>query len=299
MGPLLLAAALLGCGGCRQEHSKAVEVAGNYVCVQSNLDNVECFLYEGLEVTPAKEPIFDAYAQLAGGRWFFCGLTQSGEIDCWGSTTYNKTEPIPVGPFAQLRVGMSEGCGIRADRSATCWGTLAERVNDFDPGTQWHSFAMGDSQVCAIADGPGPVVCWGRDWHNAGSLSPPDGQWDEVWGGGDFMAARAVDGTFAMWGNNQDGQLNHPPNPEFTDIALAFDHSCVLSPQGEAICWGSNDWGQLDPPAGETFVDIDARGRFTCGLTPDHRLLCWGCYSDKLYDPGHEWCQTPIPSWDR
>ena len=289
--------AATGCGW--GEYTEAVEVSKNDVCVQSNRDHVECFRYEGGEAGPTIDKPGDSYVKIDGGRYFMCGLTDAHEIECWGATNYGKTDP-PTGPFEDFTLGTANGCGMLSDRTASCWGTAMDFLADVDPSTiSWRDLAVGDLAICAIPEATGTITCWGKDWHQQGALEPPDGEWDEVWGGGDFFAARKADGTFAMWGNNEDGELDFPDGLQFTDLALATDHSCALSPEGEAICWGSNERGQLEIPDGETFTDIDSRGRFTCGLTPDHRLLCWGCDSDLLYDEGHPWCQTPTPSWDQ
>lgn len=295
--PASLLLVVLGCAW--GEHTEAVEVSANDVCVRSNRDHVECLRYEGVESGPTIDKPGDSYTQLGGGRYLMCGLTSAHEIECWGATNYGKTDPLPAGPFEHLDVGMTNGCGLMSDQTARCWGTAMDLLAAVDPSaTAWRSLAVGDLALCGIADATGTITCWGKDWHQQGALDPPGGQWAEVWGGGDFFAARSDDGTFAMWGNNEDGELDFPEGLRFTDLALASDHSCALSPEGKAICWGSNERGQLEVPGGETFTDIDARGRFTCGVTTDHRLLCWGCYSDKLYDEGHPWCQTPTPSWD-
>lgn len=298
---LITAMLLLACGGCaEQERTVAVATAGNYVCLQSSLDRVECELYEAGVASPTKEQPSEFYTQVRGGRWFVCGLRSDGEIECWGSASFNKTEPIPDGPFVTLRVGMSFGCGLRSDNTAACWGTRSDDLNAvLDPEMAWRSLGTGDAAICGIPDATGTLSCWGRDWHGEGALVPPEGEWAEVWGGADYFAARKADGTFAMWGNNQDGQLNFPSDLEFVDLGLGFDSACALTPDGEAVCWGSNALGQLDVPEGETFVDIDTRGRFACGLTPDHQVRCWGCWSDKLYDEGHPWCKDPVPSWDQ
>lgn len=295
----MVAGALLTAWGCGWgEYTEAVEVSANDVCVRSNRDHVECFRYEGTEVTPAIDKPSDSYVALDGGAYHLCGLTETGEIECWGATTYNKTEPVPQGPFTNIMLGEWNGCAVRADKTASCWGTDAQGSATIDETISWTSVAPGDTAICAISDPAGSIICWGKYWYEQGTLAPPEGIWGQVWGGGGFFAARKADGTLAMWGNNEDGELNFPDGLQLIDLALGADHSCALRPDGEVVCWGSNEAGQLDVPAGETFVDIDSRRRFNCGVTTDHRLLCWGCYSDLLYSEGHRWCQTPTPSWD-
>ena len=50
-----------------------------------------------------------------------CGLTDLGEILCWGDP-YPGTPP-PVGPgYVDLSMDNDVGCAIAADGSATCWG---------------------------------------------------------------------------------------------------------------------------------------------------------------------------------
>ncbi len=296
--PVLWTAATL-LAGCRTpEYTAAIEASGNYLCLQSNLNRVECSLYEGLEGYPIEEQSSTQYTRLGGERWTMCGLLPDGEADCWGDSGYGRTDPIPKGPFVDLKTGMTTACGIRPDHTAACWGTRVEYLNFFDPAQPWRSLAMGDQSICAIPSDSGTISCWGEDVTEQGALDPPAGDWSEVWGSSGFFAARADDGRFAMWGTNYDGETSPPPDLEFTDLALGFDHACALQPDGTAACWGSDEFGQSDVPEGELFVDIAARGRFTCGLRPDHTVQCWGCFSDALYDEGHDWCRVPVPSWD-
>lgn len=192
----VLATALSGCR--TPEYTAAIEAAGNYRCLQSNLHHVECRLYEGLEGYPIEAQSSTRYTRLGGERWTMCGLLPDGEADRWGDSGYERTDPVPNGPFVDQQTGMATACGIRPDPTAACWGTRVEYLNIFDPAQPWHSLAMGNRSICAIAQGDGTITCWGRDVTELGALDPPAGDWSEVWGSPGFFAARADDGRFAM-----------------------------------------------------------------------------------------------------
>ena len=83
-----------------------------------------------------------------------------------------------------------------------------------------------------------------------------------------------------------------------TNLALGWDHTCVLFDDGTVTCWGSNAHGQLgigstttigDQPAemgdslvqvalpsGRTATQITAGDGFTCALLDNSEVACWG-----------------------
>jgi hypothetical protein len=50
-----------------------------------------------------------------------CGLTDLGEILCWGDPYPGTPPPVGLG-YVDLSMDNDVGCAIAADGSATCWG---------------------------------------------------------------------------------------------------------------------------------------------------------------------------------
>ena len=90
---------------------------------------------------------------------------------------------------------------------------------------------------------------------------------------------------------------------QFTDLAVAGEHTCGLTNSGNTFCWGNNDDYQIgdtttsrrltptsidssNMTSGESFVDISGKYETTCGLTNKGNIYCWGKnYYGEAGDP--------------
>ena len=69
--------------------------------------------------------------------------------------------------------------------------------------------------------------------------------------GVDHSLALKADGTVAVWGRNNHGQLNMPPGLSgVASIAAGAHHSLALKADGTVVAWGENFRGQTDVPPG-------------------------------------------------
>jgi Regulator of chromosome condensation (RCC1) repeat len=106
----------------------------------------------------------DRVIRITGGDHHFCGLTDTGAIQCWGDIVVKqelRLDEVPVpGPYAQVDAGSDANCVIDADEKLTCWGDLdgyGEPFPDWMPKGHFRMAAAGDA-FCAV-DLEGNAVC--------------------------------------------------------------------------------------------------------------------------------------------
>ncbi|MBD3241129.1 MAG: hypothetical protein GF331_11130, partial [Chitinivibrionales bacterium] len=69
---------------------------------------------------PAEVPP-NGLSQITTGSDHTCGLTQEGEVLCWGWDIFGQLA-APSGEFLKITAGWNHTCGLRADRTIACWG---------------------------------------------------------------------------------------------------------------------------------------------------------------------------------
>ena len=140
--------------------------------------------------------------------------------------------------------------------------------------------------------------------------------------GASHTCALLEGGSLKCWGSNSSGQLgvdpslNSPNLPTPTSVelshnvsqlAVGYDHTCVLFENGRIKCWGRNGFGQLGYghtanfgrsiltlPERLPFVDVGGRsvkiaasGFHTCAVLENGSLKCWGYNSNGQLGYGH------------
>ncbi len=73
------------------------------------------------EYGQADPPGFEDYVQLSAGDTHACGLTEAGNIECWGSNFDGESDP-PDGTFTLVTAGESHTCGLTSDHRVICFG---------------------------------------------------------------------------------------------------------------------------------------------------------------------------------
>jgi len=123
-------------------------------------DSVQCALTPQL----APGPSFTAIA--AGSAT--CGLTNTGEVDCFGYSSRMVTVSRGV-VFARL--SDDGNCGLGADATAYCWLAAGDALGPAPGsaliatgnGLRFRSIAGGMSHQCGILMSDDSVVCWGQN----------------------------------------------------------------------------------------------------------------------------------------
>jgi len=153
---------------------------------------------ESTEAVPAK---INGITSMVGGDTAWCGSTDAGPIECWG--TMQENVPCSGSP--------SEYCGGSATGGY-----------DWPLGYEPEALAVSASHMCAIV-GAGTVECWGfNEWGQLGRgpLSESDyttapgpvagiGPVKSIAVGYDESCAVSTSGQLSCWGRNNRGQLGN------------------------------------------------------------------------------------------
>jgi alpha-tubulin suppressor-like RCC1 family protein len=235
------------------------------------------------------DPVFATVKGVRSLIGHTCGLTASGKLFCWGTSSFgvlgqgptavDTSRPKRVGNalWASFDVGTRLSCAINAAHELWCWGS---RIIGSNPSIGNGMTTLQDS----------PVQLPGNDWASV-SL------------GNNHACAVKTSGALHCWGENAEGQLGvgastaaqlafAPVNGDLDWVAVAAgDRStCALKTGNRLFCWGRNDYGQLgsdslDPwsttpvtPVGLTSgVNAIAAGRsHVCVSLTAGGAKCWG-----------------------
>ena len=227
-----------------------VAAGGFHSCALTE-DELRCFgrntdLQASGVMGPADVPMevsLDAPIAVATGGFHTCAVIDDGEVQCWGSNTYEQIgAPGLVGPL-----GVTSVAGLPPVASVTA----------------------GDYHTCVV-DSEGNVWCWGRN--HRGQLGYEDGMGPQgtpqpvmlpapaqrVVAGDDHNCVLTEDDTLVCFGENADGQIDAALGATLApteldlpgavlDLAAGRSHTCVVvdgSPPS-ILCWGLNTSGQL------------------------------------------------------
>lgn len=233
------------------------------------------------------------WTEITAGRDHTCGLTDAGEIFCWG-----------LNSLGQLGTASSETCTDEISSETHPCSTTPLPVDDPASGpVTWASVDAGGDHTCAVTTG-NEAFCWGSD--SEGEL-------------GDGGALSETCGTAALPCSTVPFPVADPAaGPlEWSAVSAGGEelfffggsaHTCALSTGGAAYCWGNNDFGQLGdggmastatPVAvsgGQAWTSISSGTIHTCGVTSGGQGRCWGSNSNGHLGDGSEVdSPTPVP----
>jgi alpha-tubulin suppressor-like RCC1 family protein len=182
---------------------------------------------------------------IAAGEAHTCIVTDSSEVDCWGSNERGQLgngtwggvattpQPVPLdGPVIAIAAGRQHTCALLAGGVVRCWGA----------GTTGQ---LGDDTA---EDSLRPVH----------PKIDPNLEVVVIAAGGDVTCAITEDRALRCWGDNESGQLGDTSNlPRYVPqqvhgltsnirtVAVGPSSTCAVTLAGTAYCWGRNDQGQL------------------------------------------------------
>jgi prepilin-type N-terminal cleavage/methylation domain-containing protein len=246
--------------------------------------------FEFTDETPTTTSFAASYVTVGDG--YTCGITTSGQIQCWGynasgrlgrgyATSYEATadtEALGKTDWQSLESGDGHVCAIDSSGDMYCWGSGGYgEVADNDTSSHsqttptvvyggisnWTQTSNGESRGCAISEGK--LYCWG------------------------------LGGTSGFWGDTNLGvptQIGTDTDWIYVDAAWRL--ACGIrgtDGQGELYCWGENGYtgrvgdgtttDQSTPQlviGGYTdWVQVAGGGNnATCGLRANGEIYCWG-----------------------
>ena len=244
------------------------------------------------------------FVQVSAAHSHTCGLTDEGEVHCWGFNDYGQL-----------------GIGVGADQ--TEFPAL-----DFN-GSSIVKISQGfqDKNSCAIST-TGGLYCWG--WNTAGQLglgytssnggsaspvlvsSSSNQTWVDVQVGNDFVCAIDHLGDVYCWGDggnyrtglgsttktNSPTKVNIGTGRTALRVAAGHGHACAILDDSTLKCWGDNGLGQLGvggttskstPQSVNLGSNVGAMNltlgtAHTCVITNTSDVKCWG--SNTYYNIG-------------
>ncbi len=273
-------------------------VGGRHQCSLTPTKSVACWgdnstgqLGDGSRIRASQAPRGVAgvmtYATLGAGAAHTCGVTQSGDVYCWGAndrgqlgdgTTLTRAAPVRLGGDGAYRAvggGAHHSCALDVVGQVRCWGdnsrgqlgdgTRQGRAMPVDvllpAGARATALAVGAQHSCALLTDT-RVTCWGDN--NRGQL-----------------------GAGSSAGASQPARV---PGVRAVAIAAGATHTCALLVAGGVRCWGEDDAGQLGEgtpedsapgrvtnlPAGRAIDRVTAGASHSCVLTVGGQVWCWG-----------------------
>ena len=110
----------------------------------------------------------------------------------------------PTGAAA-VASGSVHSCAIRADDATiSCWGQTSGDV----PAGRFTGVAAAGRQTCAVREADSGVDCWGQSFWG---LTPPDGAFKSIVGGGEQFCGVSADDTLHCWGGDPWSGLTEVP----------------------------------------------------------------------------------------
>jgi alpha-tubulin suppressor-like RCC1 family protein len=239
-------------------------------------DSAATVLAPSLVALPAGE----RFRHIEAGSYFTsCGLTEFGNVYCWGEAGAPRQLPLPTGSVVtQISVGATQVCALTSERQLYCHG-------DFNSG----ELGVGDMEYTHL-----PV-----------RVQPPDSVVPaHVSAGIGFTCIVATTGGAYCSGVNAAGQLGNgttgtskvftrvamPTGVTFSTISAGLERACAVDTAGGGWCWGQNYNGALGDDtyahsrtprpvalsAGTVLTDIQTGWYHTCAITNAGATLCWG-----------------------
>ena len=136
----------------------------------------------------------------------FCGLHESGAIECWGSGRDGQND-APTGDYTASSGGGSHTCALRESGAMRCWGPNDDHGEASALVGRFRAVSAGAHHTCGLR-GNGKIACWGSNHH--GQSDAPTGRFTAVSAGTAYTCAIRDTGEIECWGNNLTGQLDAP-----------------------------------------------------------------------------------------
>lgn len=269
-------------------HTCSINEVGALFCWGSNQHGQLGFVPTSLEdnevLVPRRVKGEQIWRKVAASEKHSCGLTDAGDIYCWGDSEFGKAgqDSGSMAPYlpptrisvsglsvawTDVAVGSVHSCGVTSDQKLYCWGRNHYRqLGQLDsvseasqpqlvPGnTGWAQVSAGSEHTCGTGTS-GVVRCWGRNSHGQSGAA-----------GGSAAHQRApvpLAPTNLRWARMDAGQQS----------------SCAVGSEGRLSCIGQivNDRYELTDIFPEyLWAQMGIGVGHYCARTQTSELFCWG-----------------------
>lgn len=120
----------------------------SHLCILSGSKDAVCWGSNGR--TGQAEPPAIKFSQVAAGGRQSMGLTESGQLHCWGQ--YKELCPSNK-PFTVVDAGYYHACGLSQAGTISCWGDTEKANSELlkPPSGQFASLTNGWFHACALS----------------------------------------------------------------------------------------------------------------------------------------------------
>ena len=125
----------------------------HHVCAIGIDGSVFCDVEDQDDKSRRSQPPPTKFAQISGGWYHTCGITQTSDIECWGSGVpgaQGQRLSAPKGKFMAVSIGWRNSCALSLDGYANCWrqpGTQPTNPPDRLPSSEQLSIAKRLSEA--------------------------------------------------------------------------------------------------------------------------------------------------------
>ena len=220
---------------------------------------------------------------VAGGAGQTCALLVTGNVDCWGHTSYRDSE-FPEDDWAiddytgedavAVDVGYDLMCLVTAAGNVDCqgwdgWGAGKEPYT----GGQAVDVSVSESASCILLS-TGNVDCRGKPDYSGGDAMAVSA------GAGHVCVATAA-GNIDCWGSSGAEAADYLGG-DAIGVAAGASHTCALLDSGNVDCWGGFEycvhgcWGPAHDYLGGDAVAVSVGYYHSCFLLADGNVDCDG-----------------------
>ena len=171
------------------------------------------------------------YIAISAGPNHACAIRTSGEIACWGGTSWGDQTDAPDGSYTAVSAGWYHSCAIRASNGAiACWGRSIvphENFQSAPPQGSFTAISAKSSHACAIRTS-GEIECWERN--DFGQTDAPSGSYTAVSAGGLHTCAIRENGAIECWGAPSvlGYRVTDAPEGSYTAISARSHNTCAI-----------------------------------------------------------------------
>lgn len=241
-----------------------------------------------------RPPMSQKFVKVAGGETHMCGITDAGEVKCWGENNFKQKE-IPQGISDAKQISTLENvtCIIDGQSKLKCWGEQVDKVG-FDPSNipsiidTVNSVSVGPQHICTI-DSQQKVLCWGEE---TDAKRVPDDLNESVFvqAGRFESCAISKQGDLRCWGSApRESSYKSAPalkNVKSVVVSRFGANFCAIYDEDRKLaCWGRetyNEQFKFEAPSdlrNVTAVAITTSG-YACAVSNNSQLSCFGNTSD-------------------
>ena len=163
------------------------------------------------------------------------GLTDSGEVVCWGNNeNWHCFAPYDTS-FSFITANSNLVAGLTDDGTPFVWGNPDNQYGQNNvPDSKFSTIAVGNEHIVGLKS-DGQVICWG--YNGYGQCDPPEGElFKAIAAGYNTSFGIRLDGSIVGWGQSGT-DLNIPQITSAIQISASYQHCLALLEDGSAVGW--------------------------------------------------------------